>query len=354
MAKKKKKKIDLSSLTPEQREAYIKKRKKQKRRGDIILAFLFLLGLLIMLYPTISNLYYKRLANQEIHDFTSGKDQLDDAEIEHRLGLARAYNDSLIDSTGEGIEDPYSEEEKAAGRAEYARMLEINEKMGYVSIPKLVEEIPTYAGTAEVVLQKGVGHLEGTSLPVGGNNTHSVLTAHRGLPDKKLFRELDQLKIGDRFYFHNIGETLAYQVDHIEIIEPHQFEKLLVVPGHDYMTLLTCHPYMVNSHRLIVRGHRIPYVEAQEEKDLAENKASKIYQYLFYITLALLILFLINDWRRRKEEKRKMALKKTVEEKGLEDNKEVIKEESQKPEEQSLDQAMEEIKSKKQEGGEED
>lgn len=304
MKKKKKQKIDLSSLSPEEKALYIKKRKKQKRMGDIFLGFLFLIGLLVLLYPTISNFYYKSLSGEAIDDFTQGKSTLNQEEIEERLGLARAYNDSLIDSTGSDIVDPYSEEEKAAGRAEYARMLEINEKMGFLRIPKMTEELPVYAGTVEEVLQKGVGHLEGTSLPVGGNNTHSVLTAHRGLPDKKLFRELDKLQVGDRFYFHNIGETLAYQVDHVEIIEPTDFEKLLVAPGHDYMTLLTCHPYMVNSHRLIVRGHRIPYVEAQEEKDLKENQTNKMYQYLFYATLAILILVLINDYRKEKERKR--------------------------------------------------
>lgn len=307
--KKQKKKIDLSHLTPEEKEAYIKKRKKQKRMGDIFLGFLFLIGLLILLYPTISNFYYKSISGEAIDDFTHGKSQLGQEEIEERLALARAFNDSLIDGTGEGIEDPYSEEERAAGKAEYARMLEINEKMGYLRIPKMTEELPVYAGTVEEVLQKGVGHLEGTSLPVGGNSTHAVLTAHRGLPDKKLFRELDKLQVGDRFYYHNIGETLAYQVDHVEIIEPTAFEKLLVAPGHDYMTLLTCHPYMVNSHRLIVRGHRIPYVEAQEEKDLDENKTSKMYQYLFYATLAVLIMVLINDYRKEKERKKAALLK---------------------------------------------
>lgn len=190
----------------------------------------------------------------------------------------------------------------------------------------MTEELPVYAGTVEDVLQKGVGHLEGTSLPVGGNNTHSVLTAHRGLPDKKLFRELDKLQVGDRFYFHNIGETLAYQVDHVEIIEPTDFEKLLVAPGHDYMTLLTCHPYMINSHRLIVRGHRIPYVEAQEEKDLKENQTSKMYQYLFYATLAVLILVLINDYRKEKERKKLALANKEKAAESLEDTSEGVSE----------------------------
>lgn len=326
MKKKKKTKIDLSSLTPEEKALYIRKRKRQKRMGDIFLGFLFLIGLLILLYPTISNFYYKSLSGEAIDDFTQGKAALNQEEIEERLGLARAYNDSLIDSTGAEISDPYSEEEKAAGRAEYARMLEINEKMGYLRIPKMTEELPVYAGTVEDVLQKGVGHLEGTSLPVGGNNTHSVLTAHRGLPDKKLFRELDKLQVGDRLYFHNIGETLAYQVDHVEIIEPTDFEKLLVAPGHDYMTLLTCHPYMINSHRLIVRGHRIPYVEAQEEKDLKENQTSKMYRYLFYATLAVLILVLINDYRKEKERKKLALANKEKAAESLEDTSEGVSE----------------------------
>ncbi len=190
-------------------------------------------------------------------------------------------------------------------------MLEIHEKIGHVQIPKIKVDIPMYAGTAEVVLQKGIGHLEGTSLPVGGNSTHSVLTAHRGLPNARLFSELDQLKVGDKFYIHNIGGTLAYQVDQVKVIEPSDFSDLLVVPGHDYVTLLTCTPYMINSHRLLVRGHQVDYVAEVEERLIAENESAYYYKYAFFITLGILlfILFVLLVNRIKKRKARKKAAK---------------------------------------------
>ena len=141
-------------------------------------------------------------------------------------------------------------------------MLEVREMIGHIEIPKIGQDLPVYAGTSEEVLQKGVGHLEGTSLPVGGNSTHSVLTAHSGLPEATLFTELRKLEIGDKFYIHNIKEILAYQVDQIKVVEPTDFNDLLIDPGHDYVTLLTCTPLMINTHRLLVRGHRVEYVQA--------------------------------------------------------------------------------------------
>lgn len=136
-------------------------------------------------------------------------------------------------------------------------MLEVNEQLGYLAIPTIGLDLPIYAGTSAKVLEKGSGHLEGSSLPVGGQSTHSVLTAHRGLPSARLFTDLNQLKKGDRFYVTNLKETLAYKVNQIKVIEPSQLDALTIVEGKDYVTLLTCTPYMINSHRLLVRGERI-------------------------------------------------------------------------------------------------
>lgn len=266
-----------------------KKRNKKKLIINLIVGLIFLIGLLILLYPQISRIYYRIDANQQIADFDNEKNKLNEEEIDRRIKLALAYNDSLIN---EVTEDPYSEEEKKRGRAEYARMLEVHEKIGHIQIPKIDTDIPIYAGTSEDVLQIGAGHLEGTSLPVGGNNTHSVITAHSGLPEARLFSDLQKLKIGDKFYLHNIKEILAYQVDSIDIIEPTDFSKLLIVPGHDYVTLLTCTPIMINTHRLLVRGHRVAYVPELEERIIAENKVSFMYRYLFYISLVLIIILL--------------------------------------------------------------
>ena len=234
---------------------------KRNKRKTWPFAVIFVLGFLLMMYPMISNYYYRIDANREIEEFQEGAKKLDDVEILRRMELARAYNQTLDPSK---LGDPYTEKEKE-GIAAYAKMLEVAEKIGFVEIPKIDVNLPIYAGTSMEVLDKGCGHLEGTSLPVGGPSTHAVLTAHRGLPKAKMFRELDKLKEGDVFYVHNIQTVLAYKVDHIETVEPSNFEPILVKEGKDYTTLLTCTPYMINSHRLLVRGHRIPYTPPVEE-----------------------------------------------------------------------------------------
>lgn len=254
---------------------------------------LFLLGLLIFAYPVISNYVYQRTADTVNNDFDEAVAQIDDTKIQENLTLAYAYNVFLSETTGNiRLEDPYTQEEKDAGLAEYARMLEINEQMGHVQIPKIGLDAPIYAGTSEAVLQKGIGHMEGTSLPVGGESTHSVITGHRGLPSAELFTKLDELEIGDKFYIKYIGGTLAYEVDQIKVVEPTDFSQITIEEGQDYLTLLTCTPYMVNSHRLLVRGHRTEYVEAIQEKEIRENQLGGNYQELFFIAAAGLVVVL--------------------------------------------------------------
>lgn len=275
--------------------------KRKKRINNFIIALIFLAGLAVFAYPAFTRWFYRIEANDQITDFEAGKALLTDAEVEERMRLAHAYNASLINQVSE---DPFSEEAKAAGRAAYARMLEIREKIGFVEIPAIDVSIPIYAGTSEDILQKGAGHLEGTSLPVGGNSTHSVITAHSGLPTAKLFTDLEKLRVGDKFYVHNIKETMAYVVDEINVIEPEDFSKLLVAPGHDYTTLLTCTPIMINTHRLIVRGHRVEYVAAVEEETIAEHKVSFTYRYLFYAALVVIVILLLYLENLRKKKKR--------------------------------------------------
>lgn len=278
-------------------------KKTKKKRKNTIPYLIMLIGLIVLCYPLISRWYYRIEANEQVLDFQAGVDEMEQAEIDRRLDLAHAYNEAILNGNA-GIEDPYDEQRLEQGIAEYARMLEIHEKIGIVEIPKINEKLPIYAGTAEEVLQKGTGHLEGTSLPVGGNNTHAVITAHSGLPEKKLFTDLEKLEIGDKFYIHNIGGILAYQVNQIKVIDPTDFSDLLIQPGHDYVTLLTCTPTGINTHRLIVRGHQVPYVPEVDEKIIAENKTSFMYRYLFYISLVLIIILLliIRALRRKKRQ----------------------------------------------------
>lgn len=279
---------------------------------------IFILGFLLMMYPMISNYYYRIEANNEIQEFQDGANKLDDVEILRRIELARAYNQTLDPSK---LGDPYTEKEKE-GIAEYARMLEVAEKIGFVEIPTIDVNLPIYAGTSMEVLDKGCGHLEGTSLPVGGPSTHAVLTAHRGLPKAKMFRELDKLKEGDVFYVHNIQTVLAYQVDRIMTVEPSNFDPILVEEGKDYTTLLTCTPYMINSHRLLVRGHRIPYTPPVDESNRGLPFVNMDFKDALLFALPLLILLALIYGYQRKQFKKQRArvdalygLKKKKEEK---------------------------------------
>lgn len=275
--------------------------RKGKKKNNLFFYLIFIIGFGILLYPHISNFYYRYEATHIVTDFDQAKSGLESAEIKQRLDLAHAFNESLHNVLAE---DPYSRSRHEAGRAEYARMLEIHERIGHVEIPKIEVDIPMYAGTSEEVLQKGIGHLEGTSLPVGGQNTHSVLTAHSGLPKARLFTDLHHLKLGDEFYIHNIGDILAYEVDQILVVEPSDFSQLLVVPNQDYVTLLTCTPYMVNTHRLLVRGHRIPYVEEEHRKASDQAEKRILIRYLLYVLgmlVAMGLIFVLTKRKRRKK-----------------------------------------------------
>ena len=236
---------------------------KKKKKSNKLFIFIFILGLAILSYPMISNWYYRIEANNQVADFKEARELLSDEEIQRRLRLAQIYNDNLGNVTPK---DPYSEEEKHKALENYAQMLELRTKIGTIEIPSIDVDLPIYAGTNEEILQKGCGHLEGTSLPIGGESSHTVITAHSGLPSARLFTDLQKVEMGDKFYINYIGGVLAYQVDHIDVIEPSDFQQLLVVPEKDYATLLTCTPIMINTHRLIVRGHRVPYVPEVDEK----------------------------------------------------------------------------------------
>ncbi|MFR2891446.1 class C sortase [Peptoniphilus grossensis] len=268
---------------------------KFKKNWKIIL--IFVLGLMIAIYPIISNYYYTVENNNQVKDFQEAVAEMPSKEVLERIDLAKAYNDTLDPSR---LADPYTEREKK-GVENYARMLEVREKIGYIDVPKINQQIPVYAGTSEDILQHACGHLEGTSLPIGGKDTHAVITAHRGLPQVKLFRDLDKMEVGDLFFFTNVKETLAYKVDQILVVEPWDFEPVLVVEGKDLMTLLTCTPYMINSHRLLVRGHRVPYVpEVKEEIERAKFNYKSLIVPGIVLAVVMVIIFLYIRHRRRR------------------------------------------------------
>lgn len=246
-------------------------RKKQGKKEMVFIIALFITGLLIAVYPLTAQVYHFYLAQQNIETFEKEREHVEYEDVQRRIYLAEIYNETLNSLGQTGLVDPFSELEKEA-RAEYARMLKLEEMIGHVSIPKIDTKIPLYAGTSESILQRGAGHLEGTSLPVGGQSTHAVITAHRGLPQARLFTDLDKLKEGDLFYVTNIRDTLAYQVDQIQVIEPHQVEVLHIQEERDIVTLLTCTPYMINSHRLLVTGHRVEYIQELAEEQAVQGR----------------------------------------------------------------------------------
>ncbi|MDD7363307.1 MAG: class C sortase [Peptoniphilus sp.] len=273
-----------------------------KKKWPFVL--LFTLGFLLMIYPVISNFYYRIESDKENAAFDKAASEMDKEEIRRRIELARAYNATLDPSR---LADPFTKKEKE-GVAEYARMLEVHEQLGHVRIPKIDVDLPIFAGTSEEVLQKGAGHLEGTSLPIGGKSTHTVITAHRGLPKAKMFRNLDRLEKGDVFYIQNIETVLCYKVDRILTVDPSNFEPILVQEGEDKATLLTCTPYMINSHRLLVTGHRIPYTPPADELSVGPLGSDFSYRdFLMFMIPAILVLLALaiyNGREMKKAEKR--------------------------------------------------
>ena len=230
--------------------------KKKRNKSTILLILALLIGLSLLLYPTVSDYWNSFHQSRAIAGYVEAVAELDEVDYEHYLAQAEAYNQSLL--TNPRRYTPTQEEHQL-----YESLLDVsgNGIMGYVEIPKIDVTLPIYHGTSETVLQIAVGHIEGSSLPVGGSSTHSVLSGHRGLPSAKLFTDLDEMEEGDTFLIHVLDEVLTYEVDQITVVEPHEVEQLAIEEGEDLCTLVTCTPYGVNSHRMLVRGHRVETVE---------------------------------------------------------------------------------------------
>lgn len=233
----------------------------------VTLAVLLFLGAAgVTVYPLVSNYVNDKYQSVVRSDYAKQITEMDTAELNKAKEAAKAYNDSL------SIHQ-YNREAVEQASVDYADLLNLNGSgiMGYVEVPRIQINLPIYHGTAESVLEKGVGHLIGSSLPVGGVGYHSVLTGHSGVAGKRLFSDIDQLRTGDVFYLHILDETLAYQVVEINKVLSHETELLAPVAGEDLCTLITCYPYGVNTHRLLVRGARIPYEAAVEIEEAAED-----------------------------------------------------------------------------------
>ena len=232
-----------------------------KRKLILILSVLLFMGAVaITAYPMIANYINDKHQSAIRIEYAQEVEALEDSEIRDARQAAIAYNESLKPIR-------YDREALQAAAESYDELLNLHGSglMGYVEIPKIEVNLPIYHGTSEEVLQKGIGHLLGSSLPIGGEGFHSVLTGHSGLAGKRLFSDLEQLALGDRFYLHVFGETLAYEVTEINRVLPHETELLTAVAGEDLCTLVTCTPYGVNTHRLLVRGSRAPFEKVIEE-----------------------------------------------------------------------------------------
>lgn len=283
-------------------------KKRKMTIKDIIRLLVLVVAFAVLLYPTVSSYVNEKNGSKVVSNYDAESVRLSNAEKEKMLEDARAYNKEMLSNID--LIDPFSQGEKSLD-ARYESLLNIDGSgmMGYIRIPKIKVEIPIYHGTSESVLQAGVGHFWGTSLPVGGESTHTVLTGHRGLPTKTLFTNMDKLVKGDVFYIKVLDETLAYKVDQILTVLPEETDALSIVPGQDYATLVTCTPYAINTHRLLVRGHRIPYEEAVKiEKNTSTGielsfttKVLIVTLGIIFIGLIIAMLYSLYDKRRRKK-----------------------------------------------------
>ncbi|MCI9450173.1 MAG: class C sortase [Clostridiales bacterium] len=271
----------------------------KKHFSTILLIVIFLIGLSLLLYPSVSNYWNSIHQTRAISNYLDTLNGTDDSAYEELLKAASDYNTDLGKKN-----QVYEMTEEETER--YLSQLDITGSgmMGYVVIPSIGVELPIYHGTAENVLQSSVGHLEWSSLPVGGAGTHSVLSGHRGLPSAKLLTDLDKLAVGDLFMLQILNETLTYEIDQILIVEPENTSALMIVPGQDLCTLFTCTPYGINTHRLLVRGHRMENLSDNDQlrliSDAIRIDPMVVTPLIAVPILLVLLVFLMIKTRKRK------------------------------------------------------
>ncbi|MBU3878371.1 class C sortase [Faecalicatena sp. AGMB00832] len=262
----------------------------KKKYSNIIIATIFIIGLSLLLYPTIANKWNTYRQSQLISNYDDKVSQMEkDGTIDYEAEWKKAqdYNNALVPMI---LPDSFAVADAKEERdSSYESCLNVTGDgiMGTVEIPKIDVKLPIYHYTTEEVLKNAAGHLEGSSLPIGGESTHSVISAHRGLPSAILFTDLDKLKKGDHFMIHVLDDVLCYEVDKISVVKPDDTSNLNVVEGEDLMTLLTCTPYGVNTERLLVRGHRVPYEETYKEEK--ESSISLETNYVLWVIIGLVI-----------------------------------------------------------------
>ena len=274
-------------LPPRIKKLYnIREKLMPSKKVTITLLIVFFIGLSVLLYPSISNFWNSRTQSEAITNYEKMLASYKPEDFTNIIKAAEDYNKKLL-----SLEFPIQEYEKIED--DYWKTLDITGTgmMGYITIPKISQELPIYHGTDNAVLSTAAGHMHGTSLPVGGENTHSVISAHRGLPTATLFTYLDRMEIGDTFTFTILDRTYIYEVDQIRIVEPDDTELIQIFKGKDYCTLLTCTPYGINTQRLLVRGHQI---DASQERSLyVANEAYRIDTLIVMPFVAMPIIFVL-------------------------------------------------------------
>ena len=263
-------------------------RKRGSRVLNVILVVILLVGIGLLVYPTFSDWWNSQHQTRAIVNYDSTVAEMDDSETEEMLAAAIAYNEWLYESNhGLGLDDDELEE--------YESILDVTGTgiMGYIEIEKIDVYLPIYHTTSDSVLAVATGHLEGTSLPVGGESTHCVISGHRGLTSARLFTDLDELELGDTFTIHVLGEVLTYEVDQILIVLPTETSALNIEEGEDYVTLLTCTPYGINTHRLLVRGHRVETVEESTVVVTADATQIDSTVVAFVLAVVMIVIFLV-------------------------------------------------------------
>lgn len=308
-------------------------RRISDRVATWILTGILFLGVSLIAYPSVADYWNSFHQSRAIESYAEQVSNMNTEEYEKILDEARAYNERLAEK---GINWLMSEEE----RAEYAKILDISGTgiMGYINIQKIGVMLPMYHGTNEEVLQISIGHLEGSSLPVGGETSHCMLSGHRGLPSAKLFTDLDKLKEGDTFTMTILNETLTYEVDHVWIVEPADLSHLELEKGKDYCTLITCTPYGINSHRLLVRGHRIENLngDAMVTADALQIRPVFIAPFIAIPIVLLLLIYMLIDTGLKKRTVNS-AKDRYMSEKGLRDT-------EPGPDEQDIELVLEDLR----------
>ena len=261
-------------------------------KQKVIPILIVIAGFLLLAYPFLSNYLFEKSAGSTVESYQEKTDMIDQKIKEKVLDEARGYNENLLRSSIQ-LTDPFKTKKINGETVFYNNILNVDrsEIMGYVKIPCISVDLPIYHGTSAEVLERGIGHLAASSFPIGGESTHAVLTGHTGLSSAKLFTDLTEMKKGDLFFIHVLDKKLAYRVDRITVVKPDDTRNLQIIDGEDHVTLLTCTPYGVNDHRLLVRGKRTRYHEKEEQTKERPHHSQWMEVYKQAILIGLLIVF---------------------------------------------------------------